>query len=462
MRECAVMHRLLLALCAISISVTAFAAAPSAPKKDNRLTFPKIDYTHRTLANGMEVYAIPDHSSPTVAIQVWYRVGSKDDPPGRSGFAHLFEHIMFKSTKHMADEQMDRLTEDVGGANNATTRDDATQYYEIIPSNYLETLLWAEGERLGSLSVNEKNFKSERDVVKEEYRFRVLAPSYGLFYNALEKDSFVAHPYKRPGIGSIEELDAATIDDVQQFHRTYYRPDNAILVVAGDFEQKQLDTWVDKYLGSLPRPSTPIPRVTVREPARTEAKRFTEYGANVPLPAVGITWLTPAASDDDSYPLAVAATLLGTGDSSRLYRSLVYRDQIAQDISADNDSREDLGLFVVTATLASGHKPEEAEKSLLSELERLAQTPPGEAELEKAKNLIITNVLRRRETNNGKAEALGNSAVVNHDAGEANSGLAKLQAVTAKDVQRVVSKYISSGKPVVITYLGKPQGAKPQ
>jgi zinc protease len=450
-------RRFLFILSSLAIAASGLAQA----KKDTTLTLPKIQYRHRTLGNGMEVYSIPDHSSPTVAIQVWYRVGSKDDPPGRSGFAHLFEHIMFKSTKHMADEQMDRLTEDVGGANNATTRDDATQYYEEIPSNYLETLLWAEGERLGSLSVNEKNFQSERDVVKEEYRFRVLSPTYGLFFNAIEKSSFTVHPYRRPGIGSIEELDAATIEDVQQFHRTYYRPDNAVLVVAGDFEQPQLDAWVDRYLGSLPKPSTAIPRVTVKEPARTEAKRFSEYGPNVPLPAVGITWLTPAASEDDSYPLAVAAELLGTGDSSRLYRSLVYRDKIAQDIAAYSDSREDAGLFVLMAFLASGHTPEDGEKALMMQIAQLAQTPPPAAELEKAKNLIITAALRRRETNNGKAEALGNSAVVNHDAGEANSGLAKLQAVTARDVQRVVNRYLGEGKPVVIAYTQKPEGAKP-
>src|SRR5216110_2346735 len=145
----------------------------------NTLTISPIDYKHRTLSNGLELYSIEDHSTPTVAIQVWYRVGSKNDPPHRSGFAHLFEHIMFKSTKHMPSEFFDRLTEDVGGENNATTRDDATNYYEVIPSNYLETLLWAEGERLSSLTVNEANFKSERDVVKEEYRFRILAPPYG-------------------------------------------------------------------------------------------------------------------------------------------------------------------------------------------------------------------------------------------------------------------------------------------
>src|SRR5947207_1815407 len=147
----------------------------------NQLTIPPIDYKHRALSNGLEVYSVEDHSTPTVAIQVWYRVGSKNDPEGRSGFAHLFEHIMFKSTKHMKSEMMDRLTEDVGGYNNANTADDYTHYYEVVPSNYLETLLWAEGERMGSLTVDDATFKSERDVVKEEFRFRILSPPYGRF-----------------------------------------------------------------------------------------------------------------------------------------------------------------------------------------------------------------------------------------------------------------------------------------
>src|SRR5437868_3328932 len=250
-----------------------------------------IDYRHRTLANGLQVYSVEDHTTPTVAIQIWYRVGSKDDPPHRSGFAHLFEHLMFKSTAHMKAEMMDRLTEDVGGENNATTNDDITLYYEVVPSNYLRTLLWAEGERMSSLNVDEANFKSEREVVKEEFRTGVLGPPYGLFYYSIDKDSYAKHPYKRPTIGSIEDLDAATLADVQAFHRTFYRPDNAVLIVAGDFEPKQLDEWVDRYLGAVEKPSAPVPRVAVKEPPRAKEKRFNEHGENVPLPAIALTWL---------------------------------------------------------------------------------------------------------------------------------------------------------------------------
>jgi len=415
-------------------------------------SFPPINYRHRTLANGLEVYSIEDHATPTVAINVWYRVGSKNDPEGRSGFAHLFEHIMFKATAHMKSEMLDRLTEDVGGMNNAYTHPDRTVYYEVVPSNYLQTLLWAEGERMGSLTVDEANFKSERDVVKEEYRFRILAPSYGRFNYAITKDSYAAHPYKRPGIGSIEELDASTLADVQAFHSTYYRPDNAVLIVAGDLDPKQFDTWVDRYLGSVPKPTTPIPRVTVKEPARTEEKHFTEHGANVPLPAVALTWLIPPAESSDTEPLEIASTILSDGDSSRLYQSLVYKKQLAQTANANADTREETGLFQVTAIMASGKKPEDGIAALRHEIDALATKPVTLAELEKAKNLIITGALRERETNDGKAGALGEAITQNHDASYVNRGLERLQAVTVADVQRVVKKYLVDAKAVVITY----------
>ncbi len=448
-------NRFIVCIVALAIAGAAFAAPkPKAhPNAAKKLNVPPIQYKHRTLANGLEVYSVQDKSSPTVAIQVWYRVGSKDDPPGRSGFAHLFEHLMFKSTKNMPAEMMDRLTEDVGGYNNATTRDDATQYYEVVPSNYLETLLWAEGDRMANLDVSDANFKSERDVVKEEFRYRILAPPYGRFWYAIESNAYAVHPYKHPGIGSIEDLDAATLADVQAFHRTFYRPDNAILVVVGDFDQSQLDTWVDKYLGTVPHPDLPIPRVTAKEPPREKAKQLTVKGPNVPLPAVGMTWLIPPAANADTPALVVASAILAQGDSSRLYETLVYRKKIAQDAQADADYREDTGLFIATITMASGHSADEGEKALLDVIGTLYDKPVSSAELEKAKNQIIATILRDRETNNGKASDLGNAIVVFHDAGEVNRGIDQLQAVSAADIERVMRKYVRDGKPVIIKYL---------
>lgn len=444
------MRQRLTFLLAFALTLPLFAA----PKLD----VPAVAYRHRTLGNGMEVYSVRDNSIPRVAIQVWYRVGSKNDPPHRSGFAHLFEHIMFKSTKHMPAEFFDRLTEDVGGENNATTRDDSTNYYEVIPSNYLETLLWAEGERLASLTVDDAAFKSERDVVKEEYRFRILAPPYGRLFYSLDKDSWQVHPYKRPGIGSIEDLDAATITDVKKFHSTFYRPDNAVMVVAGDFDDAQLDGWIDKYLGTIPRPKTPIPRVTVKEPIHKETRRFTEYGPTVPLPAAAMTWIIPDARSADSAPLTIAAAILGLGESSRAYQSLVYRQKIANEIEIDADEREDGGLFIAFAIMSSNHKTSEGQKALRKEIDGLAEKPVTEAELTKAKNQLIATVLRERETSNGKAFEIGQSVVVEHDAAAVNKDIDKLQAVTPADVKRVVKKYLIEGKPTLIDYESKPGG----
>src|SRR6266550_5711754 len=325
---------------------------------------PQMKFRERTLANGLRVLSVVDKSSPTVAINVWYHVGSKDDPDQRSGFAHLFEHIMFKSTKNMKAEMMDRLTEDVGGSNNAFTQDDVTVYYEVIPSNYVETLLWAEAERLSALTVDESNFKSERAVVQEEFRQSVLAPPNGRFFYVLDQKSFSAHPYKRPTIGSIEDLDAATVANVIKFHDTYYRPDNATLIIVGDFDQKQLDGWVDKYFAPIPKPNLPLPRVETKEPGRAGEKRFTEYGKNVPLSAVGLTYLIPSEKSDDAPALSMADIILSRGRSSRLYQSLVYQQQVAQSVDANADLREDAGLFYLTAILAGGKKPEDAEASL--------------------------------------------------------------------------------------------------
>ena len=418
---------------------------------------PQIKFTDRTLANGLRVLAAPDHSSPTVAIQVWYHVGSKDDPPNRSGFAHLFEHIMFKSTKNMKSEMMDRLTEDVGGFNNAFTNDDVTVYFEVVPSNYLETLIWAEADRLSGLNVDDGNFKSERDVVKEEYRQSVLAPPYGRFEYLLQQKSFLEHPYKRPTIGSIEDLDAASLKDVQDFHSTFYRPDNATLVVVGDFDSKQLDAWVDKYFAPIEKPSRPLPRVQVKEPPRKSETRLTDYGSN-DLPAVGLTYLTPRQADADSDALRVADVILSGGESSRLYHSLVYTQQLAAEVNSSAELREDASLFVLTAVLSEGKKVEDVEKAMLVEIKKLQDEQVSAAELDKAKNQIITNQLRQRETSNGKALALGEAAVLLGDVARVNTDLERLQAVTAADIQRVMKKYFNDTNRLVLDYL--PEASK--
>jgi zinc protease len=265
------------------------------------------------------------------------------------------------------------------------------------------------------------------------------------------------HPYKRPTIGSIEDLDAASLKDVQDFHTTYYRPDNATLVVVGDFEPKQLDAWVDKYFGPIPRPDRALPRVQIKEPARSAETRVTEYGHN-DLPAIGLTYLAPRQADPDSEALRVADAILSAGESSRLYHALVYEQQLAAEAGANAELREDASLFVLTAVLSEGKKPEDVERSLLAEVKKMQDAPVSAAELEKAKNQIITDQLRQRETSNGKALALGEAAVLLGDPARVNTDLERLQRVTAADVQRVAKKYLTDANRLVLYYL--PEAAK--
>ncbi|MGH9949880.1 MAG: M16 family metallopeptidase, partial [Pyrinomonadaceae bacterium] len=333
-----------------------------------------LNIKERTLPNGMKVVAVQDSTSPTVSIHVWYDVGGKNDPPGRSGFAHMFEHMMFKATKNMPDEKMDRLTEDVGGFNNASTWPDFTNYYEVVPSNHLERLLWAEADRMVNLNVDEKNFASERDVVKEEYRQSVLAPPYGKLFWLLDDVTFQKHPYRRGVIGDLDQLGAATRADAEKFYHDYYRPDNAVLIVVGDFEQKQLDGWVDKYFGKISKPSGEIKRVTEVEPEWTTERRVTEFGPRVPFPATAIVYRAPKTSNADIPALRIAASILSGGESSRMYLSMIRDQQIAQQANLDLELNTEGGRMSLIGIGSEKGTSENLEKALLAELKKIQDT----------------------------------------------------------------------------------------
>ena len=419
-------------------------------------------YVSRTLPNGLRVYSIRDTSTSNVSVQVWYDVGSKDDPRGRSGFAHMFEHLMFKSTRKLVPEQMDRLTEDVGGYNNASTADDYTNYYEVVPANHLRRLLWAEAERMGSLVVEPGFFASERDVVKEEFRSSYLARPYGKMFLYYPQISYDVHPYARPGIGNIEELDAATVDDVRAFHATYYRPDNAVLVVAGNFDQAELDSWIDSYFLPIARPSAPIPRVRVEEPPRTAARSYTVYEANTPLPAALISYPLPPITDPDSATFEVIDAILSAGQSSRLYESLVYRSQIATEASSFDEMKQGPGTFVAFAIMSAGKPAEAGEAALRSEIARIRNEPVSDAELAEAKNELLTAALTGRETVDGKASALAEAVILSGDPAAADRRLAAIQAVTAADVQSAARRWLRDERSASLLYLpeeSKPAGA---
>jgi zinc protease len=446
-------HFTFLASGGVFLVTAAATSARGTPPPPPRVKVPEIIFKHSTLDNKLEVYSVEDHASPTVAVQVWYHVGSKDDPARRSGFAHLFEHMMFKGNEHLKPDTFQQLTEGAGGEMNAFTANDVTVYHEVIPSNYLEPVLWAEAERMSSLALNEANFGSERNVVKEEYRQRYAANPYGELMLAIPQNSYAIHPYKRPGIGNIVELDASTLPEVQAFHAAFYRPDNATLVVVGDFKPEQLADWIGKYFGAIPKPTGDIPRVKVNEPERGEDHREVIYSAKAPLPAFAITYLAPSVRSDDAIALGVASDILSGGTSSRLYQSLIYEQQLAQSVSFATDLNQDLGLLNFQVTLASGKTVADTERALDVQIEKVLNHGVDEAELAKAKNQYLTGKLFGLETAHGKAFALGSAAVMLGDASRVNSDLAKIQAITAEEVIAALRKYMVDKKKVVIEYL---------
>lgn len=436
-------NRLLMSVIAICVFVVPAVA---------QLKVAPLEIKERTLSNGMRIVSQRDTSSPTVAVRVWYDVGGKNDPPGRSGFAHMFEHMMFKSTKNMPNEKMDRLTEDVGGYNNASTWPDYTNYFEVVPSNYLESILWAEADRMVNLNVDDANFNSERDVVKEEYRQGVLANPYGRLFQLTDSLSFQKHPYRRGVIGNLEELDAATPADAQKFYRDFYRPDNAVLIVVGDFDEKQFNAWIDKYFSSIKKPEGSIQRVTVAEPEWTKERRYTEFGPIVPFPATAITFLAPPSRHADVPALRVAETIMSGGESSRLYVELVRNQKISQQASMQADIRVEPGLLTFLAIASDTGTSASLEKALLGEIKKMQDLAVAARELEKAKNQLIASLIRERETNDGRAGLIENGIAYLGDPKAVNKEIANIQAVTAADVQRVMRTYMKEDSQVVIHY----------
>jgi zinc protease len=407
---------------------------------------------HRRLANGLDVYSLEDHSTPLVAVEVWYRVGARDDPPERGGFAHLFEHLMFKATAHMTDEMIPRLVDDAGGTNNASTDKDVTRYHEVVPSNYLRTILWAEADRMMSLRVDQTALDTEREVVKDEYRTSVLADPYGRFDLLIDSRSFAVHPDKRPIIGSIEELDAATLEEVQAFHRMYYRPDNAILVVVGDFDPRELDRYVDRYFAPIPKSATPIVRQILPEPPRTENRTFVEHAPNVPLPAVAMTWLVPPPRHPDFATLDVAWAILYLGSASWLSTDLIHDSEVAHEAEALLNYYNEHGLFAVNVKLATGRTPEEGLTAIRDEINDLLDRSSA-ASLRRAKRQLVNSRLGDLETNEGKAMAIAYGVLYMNDPADASAELRRIDAVTLRSLRRVVKRYLVDGRSVSITYL---------
>ncbi|HMJ92734.1 MAG TPA: pitrilysin family protein [Allosphingosinicella sp.] len=463
------MNKLAKAALIALVSTTALGAAPALAQRPaasapaGRLSVPPLDYKQRKLANGLTIISMRDTTTPNVAVSLWYDVGSKHDPEGRSGFAHLFEHILSRKTVNMPYNMINKLTEDVGGVRNASTWYDRTNYYEIVPARYLETMLWTHAERMARPVVDTQVFENERNVVKEELRQRVLAPPYGRLFNfVIGENSFDTLPNRRPTIGSIEQLDSAKLEDARAFHEAYYGPDTATLIVSGNFDQAQFDRWVDSYFGAVPRRARQIPlAINAREKVRTSPRAVTAYAPNVPLPVAATTWRIPGSADRDMAAIDVLDAILTNGDNSRFYKGLV-KTGLSTDASSNLVDIEDGGYYAPYAIVAGGKSVEEVEAAMAAEIDRVRSAPVSAAELAEAKNELIADALRQRETFSGRAFMLGEALVRTGDPKASDKRLAGIAAVTAADVQRVARRYLAANSRVDIRYLDeskRPAGA---
>ena len=408
-----------------------------------------ISHEKLTLDNGLEVVLHEDHSLPFVAVNVWYHVGSKDEEPGRTGFAHLFEHVMFEGSKNHNRDYFEPLQK-VGASINGSTTADRTNYWENVPSNYLELVLWLEADRMGFLldALDQKRFDVQRDVVKNERRQSYENRPYGAAQLLLQPALFPPpHPYSWPVIGSQADLDAALLDDAKEFFQKFYAPSNSSLAIAGDFDRAEAERLVDLYFGGIP-PSQPVNRVgRMDSPLRGEVRMTVPD--RVQLPRLYLVWPTCPMFDGDEAPLELLAAILGDGKSSRLYRTLVYDKQVARDVSVGNYSQEIAGELHIQVTASPGHTLEEVQDLVEAELERVRREPATDKEVNRAKNGIESqhvSQLERAGGFGGRADQLNHYNVFAGDPGLINSDLKRYMAVGSDDVERVAASYMGADR----------------
>ena len=421
------------------------------------MTAPTVSFSDERLSNGLRLIVAEDHLAPVVGVCIWYAVGSKNEVPGKTGFAHLFEHVMFQGSRHVAKTEHMGLVQAVGGTLNGTTWLDRTNYFETMPSHQLELALWLEADRMATLldALNQENLDNQRDVVKNEKRSSYDNRPYGQWFHKLQEHLFPPeHPYHHPTIGSMEDLDAASLEDVAAFFRTYYAPNNAVLAIAGDVEPAQARAWVERYFGEIaPNPKIPpLGDMSVPPTLGGESREVIED--RVPLPRHYFGFRAPCFGDPRLDALEVAAQILAGGKGSRLYRRLVREERIAQDVAFFA-----LG-FVGGASIAAGQAtvrpgvdPDVVERAFEEELERMGREPVTDDELARARALIEAFELEALQRVDERADRLAMLATLLDDPDLINRQLGRYLAVTAADIQAVAAEVFRPDNRVVLTYM---------
>jgi zinc protease len=421
---------------------------------------PPIKITEYRLKNGLRVILHPDNSTPIVAVNLWYHVGSKNETPGRTGFAHLFEHMMFQGSKNYGDGYLGAM-EEVGANVNGTTNEDRTYYYEVVPSNFLERALYLEADRMGGLldAMTQEKLDNQRDVVKNERRQRVDNQPYGTLSENIGDIMYPAgHPYHWSVIGSMEDLSAASMDDVKAFFRQYYVPNNAVLVLAGQYDEKQAKVWIEKYFGPIQN-GPAITRPNPIQP-KLEGEIRKTFEDAVPLPRLTVSWHSVPAYAPDEAALDMLSSILSSGRGSRLQSNLVYGKEIAQQVFANNGTNEIAGLFQISVLAKQGKTLDENEKGINAEIDRIKKDPPTVDEMTRALNGIEAQTIFRLQTDLGKGGQLSNFSGYRGKADYFQDDLDRYRKVTAADVQRVANSYLTTNR-LVISYLPR-KGAPPE
>jgi zinc protease len=424
----------------------------------------KIPFESYVLPNGLTVILSVDHTTPTIAVNVWYHVGSKNELPGRTGFAHLFEHIMFTGSGHVAYGLHDKYTGGIGGSNNGTTNNDRTTYYETTPSNYLETELWLESDRMGFLldTLDLAKINAQREIVKNERRQSMDNQPYGLAGEILAKATYPpSHPYSWDVIGSMTDLSAASEEDVKNFFRLYYAPNNALLSVVGDFDPAQAKAWVTKYFGDIPR-GKPIVRPAAPPVTLDKGQRLV-YEDRVTVPRLYVQWPTVGEKSDDRFALDLLGAILTGSRTARLTKALVYDQQAAASVSAGQGSNEDVGEFEMTITPRPRHTLTDLEAAADAVIDKLKSEGPTADEIQRVTAGQELAFVSGLQSNLGKAMRLSDGAGYHSNPGYFTTEYQKLLAVTPADVKRVANKYLTAGRVVLsIVPMGQlDQASKP-
>lgn len=443
--------RLVVGLC-LSLG---FAALPTLPATAATPAPVHVDFSEHKLKNGLRVQLVEDHTTPVIAVNVAYDVGSRNERPGLTGFAHLFEHMMFKGSKNVGDGEHFYQVFTNGGSMNGTTSSDITLYFEALPANQLELALFLEADRMRSLEITQAKLDNQRQAVQEERRMRIDNQPYGRSYERFDEVFYDKFAYKHSTIGSMEDLNAASLKDVAEFFRIYYAPNNAVLSVVGDFKRDEALALIRKYFEDIPRQPAP-PAVDLIDPPQKGERREMLTDPLARAPQILIGYKTEAGNGPDHAALQVLSSVLQGGDSSRLYQSVSKEKELVTGIGGYVEERIGTGGFYVTATVRPDRKPEEVEAAIYQEIATIIEQPIADWELQKARNATRLGYLQSIRSAQNRAKMLGTYTVLFKDPNLINTRLQRIEAVTRADVQRVAKKYLQPARRTVLTTLPAP------